>query len=78
MNLNIYLEDPLAKQLSECAKHIHKSKARIIHEALEDWIKRHQFKAWPSSIMNFDGISEAVAFETSRSELLPPHEDPFN
>ena len=78
MNISIYLEDPLAKQLNLYAKLIHTSRNTIIREAIKEWIKQHQTKQWSSAIMDFKGIPDMPTFESHRNELSPPQTDPFS
>jgi len=56
MNLNIYLEDHVAKQLTIQAEKLHRKKNSIIREALAEWVNKHNSKSWPSSIIEFHGI----------------------
>jgi hypothetical protein len=77
MNINIYLEDKLAKSLNQCVKKLHKSRNAIIREAVSEWIAHHETKKWPSSIIKFKGIPKIVPFESFRQDLLPPDEDPL-
>lgn len=78
MNVNVYLENELANQVSNIAKRVHKSRNAIIREALQEWVRRYQGKQWPDSILKFKGFSgHFTAFEEYRSELLTSVEDPF-
>jgi metal-responsive CopG/Arc/MetJ family transcriptional regulator len=77
MNVNVYLEDSLAKQLNQCAKNVKKPRNTIIREAVKEWIAHHQVKQWPKSIKEFNGIKKMPAFETYRNELELPKEDPL-
>ena len=53
------------------------SRNAIIREAIKEWLTSHETKQWPASIMNFKGLENVPSFETNRTELLPPSEDPF-
>lgn len=75
MNINIYLEDSLAKSLNYLAKKSHQSRNAIIREAVAEWVVHHQKKEWPKSIMDFQGVADFKNFELSRSELLERNED---
>lgn len=77
MNINIYLEDSLGKQLNQYTQKIGKSRNAIIREAVKEWIDHHGVKEWPNSILQFKGIEDFVSFETQRANLLPPTEDPL-
>lgn len=77
MNVNIYLEDELAKQLDELAKITGRSRNMLIREAVRDWIKYHNTKQWPKAVLNFKGCKDMPPFESLRNELIAPKEDPF-
>ncbi len=77
MNVNVYLEDPLAAQLDKIAKQTGKSRNMLIREAVRDWVTHHHAKQWPKSILNFKGCKDMPPFESIRNELLPAKEDPF-
>jgi metal-responsive CopG/Arc/MetJ family transcriptional regulator len=77
MNINIYLEDFLAKSVNYCAIQEGKTRNAVIREAIKEWVMRHEVKQWPQSILEFEGIAGAPSFESSRNELLPPKEDPL-
>lgn len=77
MNINIYIETTLAKELKNASKDTGKTRNAIIREAIKDWIEHHQVKQWPKSILKFKGITGIKSFESSREDLLPPPEDPF-
>ncbi|TAK73285.1 MAG: CopG family transcriptional regulator [Gammaproteobacteria bacterium] len=77
MNINIYLENSLAKQLKDHTKLAGKPRNAIIREAIKEWIEHHQIKQWPKSVLNYKGCSGIPSFESSRKDLLPPNEDPF-
>lgn len=79
MNINVYIEETLSDQLNFYSKNLHKSRNAIIREAIKEWLDHHQkqLQSWPDSILKFKGISDTLAFESLRDELLPPLEDPF-
>ena len=78
MNVNVYLENDLAHQVSNIAKRLHKSRNAIIREALQDWVQRYQGKQWPASILNFEGVrGNFIPFEEHRKELITNIEDPL-
>jgi predicted transcriptional regulator len=78
MNLNIYLEDTLAKQLTEQAAEREESRNALIREAIREWLERHQSKKWSHAIRAFRAVPEMPPFEDYRSELKEPKEDPFS
>lgn len=77
MNMNIYLEDSLAKSLNQSVKQTGQTRNAIIREAIHEWILHHGVKKWPASVLNYKGISKFEPFEATRNELLPPDEDPL-
>ncbi len=77
MNINIYLEDGLGKQINQVVEISGKTRNAIIREAIKEWLEHHQVKQWPASILKFKGIPDIEPFESGRDELLPPKEDPF-
>ena len=77
MNINIYLEDTLAKSLAKYAKISGHSRNAVIREAIRHWVAQHEVKKWSNSILKFNGIPMAIPFESRRSDLLPPDEDPL-
>lgn len=77
MNIHVYLEDALGQQVNYLAKTTGKSRNSIIREAVKEWLVCHEEKVWPSSILNYAGISDFPEFEKTRAELLPPTEDPL-
>jgi hypothetical protein len=77
MNINVYLEEPVAKALDRQVKTLGRTRNAIIREAVTEWLVTHEVKKWPDSILKFKGIKDATAFKKNRGELLPPKEDPF-
>lgn len=77
MNINIYLEDDLAKSLNQIVKGSGQSRNAVIREAVREYIILHEEKKWPSSIVNYKGTKGITPFESQRDDLLPPKEDPF-
>jgi metal-responsive CopG/Arc/MetJ family transcriptional regulator len=77
MNINIYLEDNLAKSLQKYTKLSGHTRNAVIREAIRDWVTRHEVKKWSNSILKFKGVPGFAPFESYRDELLPPNEDPL-
>ncbi len=77
MNVNIYLEDALAKSLNQYIKESGQTRNAVIREAIKEWIYNHQIKKWPASILNYKGVKGWPSFESHRKDLLPPKEDPL-
>ncbi len=74
MNFNIYIEDSLGNQLEESVKASGKSRNEIIKEAIQLWLERQKKSQWPQSILDWQGVSDSINFESYRDELLPPCE----
>lgn len=77
MNINIYLEDSLAKSLNHYVKETGQSRNAIIREAVQEYITAHQVTSWPDSVLKYKGTKGIEPFESHRDELIPPKEDPF-
>lgn len=77
MNVNIYLEDSLAESLNEQAKSLGESRNSLIRAAIRDWLAQRKPKQWPHAVRAYQGDPYFPSFETYRSELEPPKEDPL-
>ncbi|MFI4957278.1 MAG: ribbon-helix-helix domain-containing protein [Gammaproteobacteria bacterium] len=77
MNLNIYLEDALAKQVAMQAKLLGETRNAIIRLAIREFLAHHQATQWPHAVQTFLGMPSFPSFEDYRSELKSPKEDPF-
>ena len=77
MNLNIYLEDQVAKQLSTCAVKLHRKRNSIIREALKEWLDKHSNKNWPTSVLEFQGIKDWDDIVELRKDLPDRGKDLF-
>lgn len=75
MNFNLYLEDELSQQLQALSLSTGKSQNALIREAIQLLITTKEQSQWSSTILNFQGISDAIVFEAYREELSPPRED---
>lgn len=81
MNLNIYINDDLAKQLDIVAVTAHKKRNTLIQEAISSLVQNYKREKWPDSILNFKGINDLTewnGFEEHRKELKEPNSDIFN
>ncbi|MGV2387949.1 MAG UNVERIFIED_CONTAM: hypothetical protein LVR29_05350 [Microcystis novacekii LVE1205-3] len=47
----------------------------MIREAIQLLITTKEQSQWSSTILNFQGVSDAIVFEAYREELSPPRED---
>ncbi|WNF15344.1 CopG family transcriptional regulator [Microcystis aeruginosa] len=75
MNFNLYLEDELSRQLQALSRSTGKSQNALIREAIQLLITTKEQSQWSSTILNFQGVSDAIVFEAYREELSPPRED---
>ncbi|GBE75755.1 hypothetical protein myaer87_29820 [Microcystis aeruginosa NIES-87] len=75
MNLNLDLEDELSQQLQALSRSTGKSQNALIREAIQLLITTKEQSQWSSTILNFQGVSDAIVFEAYREELSPPRED---
>jgi predicted transcriptional regulator len=72
MNINVYIEDKLAGQLSEYAEKFHRKKNSIVREAIRDWLTRHTERKWSDAILQFKGIEEFPDIKELRKGILKP------
>lgn len=77
MNINVYFEDSIGKNLNQYAKKLGKTRNAIVREAVKEWIDHHQSTKWPNSILKFSGVKDFPSFESHRTDLTPPKEDPL-
>ena len=75
MNFNLDLEDELSQQLQALSRSTGKSQNALIREAIQLLITTKEQSQWSSTILNYQGISDAIVFEAYREELSPPRED---
>lgn len=75
MNFNLYLEDELAQKLQALSRSTGKSRNALIREAVQLLMTQQEQSQWSSTILEFQGLSDGIAFESYREELLPPRED---
>ena len=76
MNFNIYVDNPLGRELTEYAAAHDIPRNSLIREALARFMQNTQ-KGWPEVLLAFQGAAHFPAFEASRRELRIPREDPF-
>lgn len=77
MNFSIHLNDTLARRLQQIAQETGRSRNALVREAVESWLASREQRRWPQEVLDFEGVPDAVPFEQSRVDLLPPHE-PFD
>jgi hypothetical protein len=80
MNFNLYIDDQTAKELDRTARKLGETRSGLIRKALREWLDKKTLGSpgWPSPILEWQGVSDMPAFESYRSELLPPGEDSFS
>lgn len=76
MNFNIYLDKLTVDRLNRLAKARGITRNALIREAVEHLLARETGAGWPAAVLEHEGVPGA-GFETSRSKLRPPHEDPL-
>ena len=69
MNVNIYVEDDLGREINQMAQLLGKSRNAIIREALKEWVDHHASREWPAIVKNYAGIKDFPRFEDYRNEL---------
>lgn len=77
MNINLYLEDSLAQELAVESKRTGKARNTLIRMAIKEFLAHQLAHQWPRVVLDFQGVEEFTPFETYRSELKKPKEDPF-
>jgi predicted transcriptional regulator len=77
MNFNIYLDEPTGKRLARAATRVRKSRKAVIREAVRGWLERVDTPAWPEVVMRYEGADAGESFESHRSRLRPPPNDPL-
>jgi len=77
MNFNIYLDDETGQQLTIAAKDSGENRNALIRQAVAEWLARHGKPQWPEAVLNFQGIADMPAFESSRDQLGAPNSDPL-
>lgn len=80
MNVNVYLNDNLAKQLDIVAMDTNKKRNTLIQEAISLLVNNHKKEKWSDSILNFTGIQSIKdweGFEEHRKDLKEPNADIF-
>jgi hypothetical protein len=76
MNFNIYIDDKLGAEIGSYAEKKGMTRNSLIRKALQLFI-RNQSHGWPDEILQFTGVPNFPAFESYRTELLNPKEDPL-
>lgn len=77
MNFNIYIDDKVGIKLNKLAKTSGKTRNALIREAIEEWVNHQINPQWSEKILSFKGLKDMPSFESYRSELNEPKDDPF-
>lgn len=77
MNINIYLEDYLARQLSTSAEKLHRKRNAIIREAIKEWLQKHTKKKWSKTILEFKGEEDFPDIMDWRQNMTQVKKDLF-
>ncbi len=77
MHFNIYLDNQTAKQLQDETEKSPLSRNAIIRQAITIWLNRKKV-TWPEEVLNYTGEHGFTSFESHRTELTQPTEDPFS
>lgn len=75
MNINIYINDYLARQLDLVVSDSNKKRNALIQEAISLLVEKYKREKWPDSILNFqgvDGLTEWEGFQEHRKGLKEP------
>jgi len=76
VNFNVYLDDATAKRLDALARREKVARNALIRRAVDALLAQSR-QHWPDVVMNWTGEPEAVPYESLRSELRPPDDDPL-
>lgn len=77
MNFTVYIKKELAEQISRLSKTLKKSRNSIINEAVEQWVRKHEYRTWPENFFDFEAVIDVPDFKKLRKELKEPNEDPL-
>ncbi|MCX7056254.1 MAG: ribbon-helix-helix domain-containing protein [Proteobacteria bacterium] len=78
MNFNIYLDSALGEALQRLAKRRKVARNALIRQAVEDLLaKESRTEGWSDAVLSWQGEPEFPPFESHRSKLMTPTEDPL-
>jgi predicted transcriptional regulator len=78
MNFNIYLDNALGAALARLAKRRKVARNALIRQAVEDLLaKESRSEAWSDAVLSWQGEPDFPPFESQRSKLMSPAEDPL-
>ena len=76
MNFNVYVDDITADKLKRLARKTGASRNALVRQAIAVYLERGASE-WPAIVTAFEGDESMRAFETARTELAAPADDPF-
>jgi predicted transcriptional regulator len=78
MNFNIYLDSTLGAALQRLAKRRKVARNALIRQAVEDLLaKESRTEGWSDAVLSWQGEPNFPPFESHRSALRSPAEDPL-
>ncbi len=78
MNFNIYLDSALGAALQRLAKRRKVARNALIRQAVEDLLeKESRAEGWSDAVLSWQGEHDFPPFESHRSKLMLPSEDPL-
>lgn len=77
MNFNVYLGEKTGKRLDMLAKTTRKTRNALIREAVERLLSGADHQGWPQIVRMHKGVPDFVPFESHRSQLAEPADDPL-
>lgn len=67
MNLSVYLDDGLAKELARIVKRTRTNRNALINEALRHFVAEQCRTQWPKELLEAEPVTELIPFESHRS-----------
>ncbi len=77
MNFQIYLEEPLRRELDDLRRRTGTKRNALVREAIRQYIERQKSRQWPESVVEFKPEKSFPRFETARKTLSPPKDVVF-
>ena len=78
MNFNIYLDTKIGAALKRLAKRRKLTRNALIRKAVEELLEKETHsQKWSETVLQWQGDSTFVPFESHRARLTEPTQDPF-
>ncbi len=78
MNFNIYLDDALGAALKRLAKRRKVTRNALVRRAVEDLLEKDSHvHEWSEAVLQWQGDPQFAPFESHRTKLADPAQDPF-